>query len=79
MALRVGRGILRGVAFAKVTPEQIQALQALLLFKGEMRQAGVRLPLELAVTCQLKGRTGTTFSGTDGQSEPVRALAPASP
>ncbi len=35
-----GGVILHGVAFAEVTPEQYQALQALLLFTGEMWQAG---------------------------------------
>lgn len=61
-----GGGILHGVAFAEVTPEQFQALQALLLSKGEMRLAGVRLPLELSVTCKPKGQTGPPLQGQTG-------------
>lgn len=61
-----GGGILHGVTFAEIAPEQLQALQALLLSKGEMRQAGVRLPLELSVTCQPKGQAGPPLQGQTG-------------
>jgi hypothetical protein len=59
-------GVLHGVAFGEVAPEQLQALQALLLAKGETRQAGVRLPLEVAVTCQPKNQTGLALEGQTG-------------
>ena len=62
----MGGGILHGVAFPEVTQEQLQDLQALLIAKGETRQAGVRLPLEIAVTCQPKGQTGLPLEGNTG-------------
>ena len=61
-----GGGILHGVAFAEVTPEQLQSLQTLLIAKGETRQAGVRLPLELAVTCQPKDQICSPLEGQTG-------------
>lgn len=78
-----GGAIHHGLAFAPISPEQHQALQELLLTKGEKRQAGVRLPLDLSVTCQLKGTGGAPIEGRTGNmsrggmllhlSEPVPA------
>lgn len=51
-------GILHGVAFRQMAPEHLQTLQALLATEGERRRAGVRLPLELPVTCRPKGQAG---------------------
>jgi hypothetical protein len=59
-------GILHGVAFVEVAPEHDQALHALILSQGEVRQAGVRLPLELAVTCQPKGQPDLPVQGQTG-------------
>jgi hypothetical protein len=59
-------GTLHGVAFVEVAPEHERALRALLLSQGEVRQAGVRLPLELSVTCQPKGQPGPPVQGQTG-------------
>jgi c-di-GMP-binding flagellar brake protein YcgR len=59
-------GILHGVAFVEVAPEHDRALCALLLSQGEVRQAGVRLPLELAVTCRPKGHPDPPIQGQTG-------------
>jgi c-di-GMP-binding flagellar brake protein YcgR len=61
-----GGGVRHGLAFAQISPAQYQTLQDLLLSKGEMRQAGVRLPLEVSVTCQPKGRAGPPVQGRTG-------------
>jgi hypothetical protein len=44
-----------GVAFTQVATDQLQALRELLYSRKEARHAGVRVPLDLAVTCQLLG------------------------
>jgi len=64
----VGGGIRHGVAFIDIGPDQEQALQALLLSKGEVRQAGVRLPLEIAVTCRYKGPADPNRPAFRGQT-----------
>ncbi len=56
-------GILHGVAFTHIARDQLQAFRDLLISKGLFRPAGVRLPFELAVTCQLKGQTGPPLPG----------------
>lgn len=56
-------GILHGVAFDPIPPDRLQALRDLLLPKGEMRPAGVRLPVELSVTCQPRGQAGPPLHG----------------
>ena len=56
-----GGGILHGIAFTKLARNQLQALRGLLSSTGLFRPAGVRLPFELAVTCQLKGQPGPPF------------------
>src|SRR5574337_1145028 len=66
-----GSGILHGVAFLEITPDHLRALRALLYSKGALRQAGLRLPLQLPVTCRPKdpaiplveGRTGNLSRG----------------
>lgn len=68
---RPGRGgVLHGIAFTHLAPTQLQALAGLLLFKGDMREAGVRMPVDLPVTCLPKGpapmfhgRTGNVSRG----------------
>lgn len=63
---RSGRGgVLHGIAFTHLAPTQLQALAGLLLFKGDMREAGVRMPLDLPVTCLPKG-PAATFQGRTG-------------
>ncbi len=64
-------GILHGVAFTHLSPDQLQALRALLLSHSQGRRPGVRVPLDLPVTCQAKnpetvplhGRTGNVGRG----------------
>ncbi len=56
-------GILHGVAFTHIALDQLQALWNLLVSKGVFRPAGIRLPFELAVTCQLKGQSGPPLPG----------------
>ncbi|MEK7204011.1 MAG: PilZ domain-containing protein [candidate division NC10 bacterium] len=61
-----GGGIRHGLAFAPISHEQHQALQDLLVSKGEKRLAGVRLPLDLSVTCQPRGSEGVSVQGRTG-------------
>lgn len=58
-----GEGVLHGVTFTPLSPEQLAALRDLLLQKGQTRQAGVRLPLEFSVSCELKGDPSRPFQG----------------
>jgi hypothetical protein len=68
---RPGRGgVLHGIAFTHLAPTQLQALAGLLLFKGDMREAGARMPVDLPVTClprgpaaTIRGRTGNVSRG----------------
>jgi len=56
-----GGGIPHGVAFTHIALDQLKALRGLLISTGLSRPDGVRLPFELAVTCQLKGQSGPPF------------------
>ncbi len=56
-------GVLHGVAFSRLTPDQLQAVRELLQSQGQERRAGVRLPLDLAVTCQPKDPGGPQVQG----------------
>jgi hypothetical protein len=63
---RPGRGgVLHGIAFTHLAPPHLQALAGLLLFKGDTREAGVRLAVDLPVTCLPKG-SAATFQGHTG-------------
>jgi hypothetical protein len=61
-----GKGILHGLAFSEITPDHFQALRALLHSKGALRQAGLRLPLELPVTVQPKDSAIPSVEGWTG-------------
>ena len=50
-------GVLHGVAFTHLSPEQLQALRGLLRSHGQDWRAGLRLPLDLPVTCEPEGAT----------------------
>jgi len=60
-----GRGVAHGVAFLGTTEAQRQALHAMLASRGEGSESGIRLSLDLPVTCRpenepespLRGRT----------------------
>jgi len=59
-------GILHGVAFTHLSPNQLQALRGLLLSIEHERRAGIRLPLDLPVTCQPKDPTRGPLQGRIG-------------
>ena len=48
---RVGGGILHGMTFDHLLPDQLRTLRELIRSKGQVRNAGVRVPLEISVTC----------------------------
>ena len=60
-----GRGVVHGVAFLGTTEAQRQALHAMLATRGQGSESGIRLSLDLPVTCRpekepespLRGRT----------------------
>jgi c-di-GMP-binding flagellar brake protein YcgR len=56
-------GVLHGVAFSHLAPEQLQALRDLIQSHRQERRAAVRLPLDLAVTCQPKVPAGAPVQG----------------
>jgi c-di-GMP-binding flagellar brake protein YcgR len=59
-------GVLHGVTFTRLAPAQHQALRDLLLRRRRVWQAVVRVPLELPVTCQLKGQARPPLQGRTG-------------
>jgi hypothetical protein len=59
-------GIPHGVEFADLPPDQFRALRDLLLRKGDARQTGIRLPLEVAVTCRPHEGDGRSLEGATG-------------
>lgn len=59
-------GILHGVAFTHLAPDQHQALRDLLLSQREERRAGVRLPVDLVVTGQARGGSAPALHGRTG-------------
>ena len=61
-----GGGVLHGVAFTYLAPEQMQAIQTLLPAEGMNRRAEVRVPVDLPVTCQARGSEGRPLEGTTG-------------
>lgn len=61
-----GEGILHGVAFTRVLPEQLLALRELIRTKGQVRNTGVRVPLEIPVTCCPATRKGPSLEGMTG-------------
>lgn len=61
-----GGGILHGMAFTQVAPEQLEPLRELFLSEGPMRHAGVRWPLDVSVTCRPQDQTGLPVQGRTG-------------
>jgi len=45
-------GVIHGVAFTQIAPEQLRALRALLRSLAMVRQPEARLPVDIAVTCR---------------------------
>jgi hypothetical protein len=56
-------GVLHGVAFSPLAPEQLQAVRELIQSQQQERRGSIRLPLDLSVTCQPKGPSGPTVQG----------------
>lgn len=56
-------GVLHGIAFTELGRQQRQALQRVLLAWGLTRRTGVRVPIEIAVTCQVKRNAKPPFQG----------------
>jgi hypothetical protein len=56
-------GILHGVAFSQFASDPLQTLRELILSKGMVRPAGVRLPFEVPVTYQPRGEAGPPLHG----------------
>jgi hypothetical protein len=65
-ASSAGGGILHGMAFTQVAPEQLEPLRELFLSEGPMRHAGVRWPLDVSVTCRPQDQTGLPVQGRTG-------------
>jgi hypothetical protein len=61
-----GGEALHTLAFASIDPNQLQALRELLLPLSMTPHAGVRLPLQVPVTCRYKGRQGPSVKGCTG-------------
>jgi hypothetical protein len=61
-----GGGILHGMAFLQIAPEQLEHFRELLLSEGSVRHAGVRWPLEISVTCQPQDQLGPPVQGRTG-------------
>jgi hypothetical protein len=59
-------GVLHGLAFTHLAPDQLLTLRDFLLSERRERRAGVRLPVDLAVTCQPRGEAGPPLQGRTG-------------
>lgn len=60
------QGIPHGVTFKHLSPAQRQALRDLLLAQRQERRLGVRLPVDLGVTCRPRGPAGPPLRGHTG-------------
>jgi len=56
-------GALHGVVFTQMAPPQSHALRELLLPLSLVRHAGIRLSVDMPITCQRKGVPGTSLQG----------------
>ncbi|MFI5339787.1 MAG: PilZ domain-containing protein [Candidatus Methylomirabilales bacterium] len=56
-------GILHGVLFTHLAPDQLQALRDLLLSRRGERRAGLRLPTDLVVKCRPRGQADLPLQG----------------
>jgi len=63
---RSGGGILHGVVFTRLLPDQLQALRELIRSKRQVRNAGVRVSLEISVTCTPTGSRRPPLQGLTG-------------
>ncbi len=61
-----GGGILHGMAFTQLAPEQLEPIRDLFRAQGPVRHAGVRWPLDVPVTCQPKNQEERSIHGRTG-------------
>ena len=61
-----GRVIPHGVAFVTAASDWLPALRALLLAEAQVRSQGLRLPLEIPVTCRQEDGAGIPLHGRTG-------------
>jgi hypothetical protein len=59
-------GVRYGVAFTHLAPDQLQTIRTLLAPRGQERRSGIRLPIDVPVTCQPKGPGGSPLQGRTG-------------
>ena len=59
-------GILHGVTFTQIPANQHRALRQLIRTSGQLRNAGVRLPVELTVLCGRQGDAAASIQGRTG-------------
>ena len=61
-----GEAVPHGITFEQIAPDQQHSFRDLLESRGEKRHAGVRLPLDIPVTCQPKDQDGPSVEGRTG-------------
>jgi hypothetical protein len=61
-----GGGILHGMAFTQLAPEQLETIRELFRAQGPVRHAGVRWPLDVPVTCRPKNQGRQLIHGRTG-------------
>ncbi len=63
---REGGGLIHGLSFTLIAPDHLQVLQETFRPLVIMRHAGVRLSLEVPITCHPKTSAGPTLQGRTG-------------
>jgi hypothetical protein len=63
---REGGGLVHGLLFTRIAPDHMQVLREACRPLVIMRHAGVRLPLEIPVTCRSKNLEGSQLQGRTG-------------
>ena len=61
-----GGGLVHGLAFTQIAPDQVLALRAMFGPPPILRQAGVRMPLDVPVTCHPRNPDGPPLQGRTG-------------
>ncbi len=63
---RLSGGVLHGVKFTNLAPDQVKAIRDLIKSKGQVRNAGVRVPLEVKISCTPTDPKGQPMEGLTG-------------
>jgi len=63
-----GGGVVHGVGFSHIAPDTFQAIRDMFRPPAGMRHAGVRLPLDLLITCHPKNPAGPPLQGRTGNA-----------